>query len=129
MERVKLFLMRLAKSILIAFVVCILGVYALDCSAMQTPEQAMKCCGAMPCSSHRHQNMQDCCKTMPEIHAPYVQPQASAQNFSLTAAHVFLAPLASSPARVSLAFTDGIISAQWHAPPISSITALSPLRI
>src|ERR1700741_3055495 len=61
-----------ARPILIAALALALAVYAFDCGAMTTPEQAMQCCDSMPCSSQAHHG-QDCCKPMPAMHAPFVQ--------------------------------------------------------
>jgi thiol-disulfide isomerase/thioredoxin len=63
--------MNLAKPILVALLAVALAVYAFDCGAMTMPEQAMQCCNFMPCSSQGHRG-QDCCKTMPAMHAPFV---------------------------------------------------------
>src|ERR1700758_3303990 len=65
--------MNQARPILIAALAVALAVYAFDCGAMTTPERAMQCCNSMPCSSQGHHG-QDCCKTMPAMHAPFVQP-------------------------------------------------------
>jgi len=65
----------LAKPILLALLVVTLAAYAFDCGAATNPEQAMQCCNSMPCSSGGHHG-QDCCKTMPAMHAPFVQPSS-----------------------------------------------------
>jgi hypothetical protein len=65
--------MRFARQILMGVLAVALAVYAFDCPATTTPEQAMQCCNSMPCSSQGHHG-QDCCKTMQAMHAPFVQP-------------------------------------------------------
>ena len=67
--------MRLAKPIFLALLTVAVASYAFDCGATATPEQAMECCNSMPCSSQGHHG-QDCCKTMPAMHAPFVQPSS-----------------------------------------------------
>ena len=52
-----------------------LAAYVVDCSGMPTPDEAMKCCQSMPCSSSGHS--QECCKTMSQMHAPFVQPPST----------------------------------------------------
>src|SRR5258707_12434228 len=79
--------MRLAKLVFLCSVAVALAAYAFDCDAATTPEQAMQCCDSMQCSPHGHQ-AQDCCQTMPSMHAPFVQ---------LSSVHgVSYAPLASA---------------------------------
>jgi hypothetical protein len=118
--------MRFTKPMLLAVVAIALAVYAFDCLAMSTPEQAMQCCDSMPCSSHGHQHSQECCKTMPSMHAPFVQP-ASTHGSSFTL--VFVAALATFNASHGLYSPAGVLTAHCHAPPISQIAASSPLRI
>src|SRR5579863_5097793 len=64
--------MRSVRLVLIAVFGVALAAYAIDCGAI-TPEQATECCNSMPCSSQGHHG-EDCCKTMPAMHAPFVQP-------------------------------------------------------
>jgi len=118
--------MRFTKPILLAMVAIALAMYAFDCLAMSTPEQAMQCCDSMPCSSHGHQYSQECCKTMPSMHAPFLQP-ASAQGPSFSP--VFVAVLPRFNASQRLDSSAGVPTAHCHAPPISQIAASSPLRI
>jgi hypothetical protein len=118
--------MRRANRILIAAVVIALAVYAFDCGATTTPEQAMQCCDSMPCSSQGHHDGQDCCKTMPSMHAPFVQP--SPLNGAFTSSVV----LAVLPGFVESQFSGssaGVIAAHCHAPPIFYAPAAIPLRI
>jgi len=118
--------MRFTKPMLLAVVAIALAVYAFDCLAMSTPEQAMQCCNSMPCSSHGHQHSQECCKTMPSMHAPFVQP-ASAHGPSFTP--VFVAVLPAFNASQGLNSSAAVLTAHCHAPPISPIAASSRLRI
>jgi hypothetical protein len=117
--------MRLVKPILLAALAAALTVYAFDCDAATTPEQAMQCCDSMSCSSHGH-HAQDCCKTMPSMHAPFVQP-SSAHGVS-TAPLVF-AVLPAIDNSLALDFSDRVIAAHCHAPPIGYAPAPLPLRI
>jgi len=118
--------MRFTKPILLAVMAIALAMYAFDCLAMSTPEQAMQCCDSMPCSSTGHQHSQECCKTMPSMHAPFLQP-ASAHGPSFLP--VFVAVLPGFDALQGLDFSAGVLTAHCHAPPISQIAASSPLRI
>jgi hypothetical protein len=116
--------MRLAKPILLAVLTLALAAYAFDCGAT-TPEQAMACCNSMPCSSHGHHG-QDCCKTMPAMHAPFVQPSFISGISYSPAVVAVLSTLVESPGRLSSAF---IIVEHSHAPPLACSQALLPLRI
>src|SRR2546427_9845698 len=117
--------MRFTKPMLLAVVAIALAVYAFDCLAMSTPEQAMQCCDSMPCSSHGHQHSQECCKTMPAMHAPFVQPaSAHALSFSL----VFVAVLPGFNASQVIDSPSRVLTAHCHAPPVPQ-AAPSPLRI
>src|SRR5467141_2761714 len=118
--------MHFAKPILLAVMAIAFATYAFDCLAMSTPDAAMQCCDTMHCSSHGHQHSQECCKTMPSMHAPFVQP-ASAHDPSF--APVFVAALPGFNASQSLDSSAGVLTAHCHAPPISQIVASSPLRI
>jgi len=124
LDTTNLDLMRFARPILLAVVTILLAAYAFDCNAMATPEQAMQCCGSMPCSSQGHQG-QDCCKTMPTIHAPFVKPSSVRQvSFSLVVAA--LPPVNPSPSATP---AERMTTPVSHAPPIFSPPTLSPLRI
>jgi len=116
--------MRLAKPILLAVLTVALAAYAFDCGAT-TPEQAMACCNSMPCSSHGHHG-QDCCKTMPAMHAPFVQTSFISGISYSPAVVAVLSTLVESPGRLSSAF---IIAELSHAPPLAFWQALLPLRI
>jgi len=113
------------KPILLALLAVALAAYAFDCGAATNPEQAMQCCNSMPCSSGGHHG-QDCCKTMPAMHAPFVQP-SSVHGVSYSA-HV-LAVLSALGGSHRLPSPDRVIATHCHAPPIISVPASLPLRI
>src|SRR5215472_3437531 len=116
--------MRFARTILLAVVAILLAAYVFDCDAMSTPERAMQCCGSMPCSPQGHQG-QDCCKTMPSMHAPFVQPSSVQQVSSPVVVAALPAPGNLPPATTS----ERIPASVSHAPPIFSPPTFSPLRI
>ncbi len=116
--------MRLAKPILLTVIAVALAAYAVDCGAT-TPEQAMRCCKAMPCSSHGHHG-RDCCKTMPAMHAPFVQP-SSVNGASISPAVFAVLPAADESLGLGSAAPE--IVTQSHAPPIFCPPAPRPLRI
>src|ERR1051325_10857914 len=118
-------MMHLAKPFLLALLAVALGAYAFDCQATATPEQAMPCCNSMHCASHGHHG-QDCCKTMPTMHAPFVQP-SSVHGASFSPV-VFAVMAASWESRDLDSFARSI-AALCHAPPIFPPPASPPLRI
>src|SRR5690242_5702059 len=67
--------MSLFRPILVAVVGLALASYAFDCFAAASTQQAMQCCNSMHCSSHAHHG-QDCCKRMPSVRSPFVQPSS-----------------------------------------------------
>jgi hypothetical protein len=118
--------MRCAKPILIALLALGLVGYALDCSAMSTPDEAMQCCNTMPCSPHGHQHGEDCCKTMPSMHAPFVQP-SSVHGVSLL--QMLLAVIPGVNASQRWDSSAHAVTAHCHAPPVLPAVAVSPLRV
>src|SRR5881392_3935350 len=102
--------MGLLRPILPALLAVALSAYGFDCSAMTTPEQAMQCCNSMHCSSPAHHG-QDCCKRMPSVRSPFVQPSSAHGELPV------------------LDFSARIIPAHSHAPPLFSFSASVPLRI
>jgi hypothetical protein len=126
LEAFSLVEMRLAKQILRLALVAAIAGYAMDCGAMTTPEQATQCCDTMHCSSHGHEHSQECCKTMPSVHVPFVQP-ASAHGLSFSP--VVFAVLPGIDASPSLDSRAGVLAPQCHAPPIPQARAPLPLRI
>src|ERR1700726_2806521 len=105
--------MRLARPIIRAVLAVAIAAYAFDCGAATTPEQAMQCCNAMHCSSHRHHG-QDCCKTMPTTHGPFVQ---LSPGHGVSAPHVVFAVVPTSGECFELDFSVRSLAAQCHAPP------------
>ena len=117
-------MMRFSKAVLVAVIAVAVMVYAFDCPAMTTPDEAMQCCNSMPCSPHGHQG-QDCCATMP-MHAPFVK--ASAVH-SVEALDLQLAVLASGQEFVNSNSFIGRVAAHSHAPPRNHAFDLTPLLI
>src|SRR5260370_16928816 len=108
--------MGLAKPVLRTLLAAALAAYAFDCSAAATPEQAMQCCNAMHCSSHGHHG-QDCCKTMPSTHGPFVQV---ASVHGITAFPVAFPVPSASRQCLGLDFSPRTLAPQSPPPPISS---------
>jgi hypothetical protein len=117
--------MRFSKAILVAVVVLAVAVYAFDCSAMTTPDEAMQCCNSMPCSPHGHQG-QDCCKTMPSMHAPFVK---SSSIHSVEPLGFQSAVLVPAQDFVNSNSFIGRVAVYSHAPPGNHALDLTPLRI
>ena len=118
--------MRLVKPILLVAVALAIAVYAIDCGAMTSSDEAMQCCSTMPCSSHSQEHSQECCTTMPPTHAPFLQP-ASAHDLSFSP--VLLAVPPSFSASKGLDFVADVLASHSHAPPIPQATVPSPLRL
>src|ERR1700730_4542508 len=98
---------------IVAFVVA-LAADSFYCGAAVTPEQAMKCCDSMPCSSQGQQG-QDCCNAMPSAHASFVQPTSLTQgSFAL----VLFAVLQNSIDSHGDNSSDRVITAFAYDPPI-----------
>ncbi len=113
------------KPLVMVALLVALAAYSLDCGAMTTPEQAMQCCGSMPCAPQGH-NGQDCCKSMPSMHAPFVQPSSV---HSATHPLAAVATLAASDAALPALSENEIFTTRSHAPPFISPPASLPLRI
>jgi hypothetical protein len=119
-------MMRSARAIFMVVLVAGLGVYALDCFAASTPDEAMQCCGSMPCPHDSGDGSQDCCQTMPSLHAPFVRPH-TVDNGSH--APVVLAYVPALNASQGLDFFASIqLAAHSHAPPPPTAASM-PLRI
>src|SRR5450432_4498838 len=110
--------MQFVRTVFLALLVVGLATFAYDCGATVTPEQAMQCCNSMPCSSHGHDG-QDCCKTMPSMHAPFVQ-SSSVRGASFSP--VLFAVMPPIGRSLDLALADISTSADFHAPPIPNST-------
>ncbi|MGH9683413.1 MAG: hypothetical protein ACRD4S_07365 [Candidatus Acidiferrales bacterium] len=117
--------MRISRPILLVIVALALTAYAVDCSAMTTPADAMQCCKSMPCSSSSGHS-QNCCKTMPAMHAPFVQAP-SAQGFSPISTVTAILPQQNGTPVI--AFSIMPIGGHSHAPPGPWISPSLPLRI
>ena len=113
------------KPLVMVALLVALAAYALDCGAMTTPEQAMQCCGSMPCAPQGRVG-QDCCKSMPSMHVPFVQPSSVHKATHPLAA---VATLAVSGAANPALSEIGAFSTSSHPPPLISPSAFSPLRI
>jgi hypothetical protein len=85
----------------------------------------MQCCNSMPCSPHGHDG-QDCCKAMPAMHAPFVQP-----SFVNGVQHplVIVAALAASDESHDLDSSARTLVEYSHAPPIVYSVPSLPLRV
>jgi len=116
-------MMRFAKPIFLAVLAVALAAYAFDCAAATTPEQAIECCNSMSCSSHGH--AQDCCKTMPSMHAPFVQPSADGVSIS----PLVIAVLPATGKSHAVHSSNRVVAAYGHAPPIRYAPVLLPLRV
>lgn len=117
--------MRFARPVLIAVLAVALAAYAFDCGAMTTPEQAMQCCNSMPCSSQGHHG-QDCCKSMPTLHAPFVQPSFV---HGVPYSPVVVAALTTFDEFHGVDSSARFIAEHSHAPPIVYTPASLPLRL
>lgn len=117
--------MGFARQILLAVLALSVAAYASDCGGMTTPEQAMQCCNSMRCSSHHHHG-QECCKTMPTMHAALGQP-SSVQGISFSP--VALGLVRAFKESQGMEHSTGTIAEHSHAPPISSSPPALPLRI
>jgi hypothetical protein len=117
--------MRFAGRVLVAVLTVALAGYAADCVGMTTPEQAMQCCNSMPCRSHGHHG-QECCKSMPSVHAVLGQPSSwQAVSFSPLA----LATVQPFHESETSASSSSLIAEEAHAPPFLAAPAPLPLRI
>jgi hypothetical protein len=116
--------MRVGRLILAVFVATALVAYVFDCSGTTTPAEAMKCCKSMPCSSSRHS--QECCETMPQMHAPFV-PSPSAHRVSLTTDLIAVLSLLPEALRSGSAVSR--LAVNCHAPPRAGPPTSTPMRI
>jgi hypothetical protein len=117
--------MNFGRRVVLALLIVALASYALDCGAAVTPEEAMQCCDSMDCSSQGHHG-EDCCKTMPEMHAPFVQPSSTP---ALSFSPFVFAVLPASNESHGIDSCARVIAALAHAPPAIYLPASRPLRI
>ena len=118
--------MAFVRSALMVVMAVALAAYGFDCPVTSTADEAMQCCDTMGCSSPGHQHSDDCCKTMPTAHSPFMQAH------STHTAHVLFSFLAFLPASTSQGLdflTQSFVAAHSHAPPISQSAIHAPLRI
>lgn len=119
--------MRASRAIGVVVLVAALAAYSTDCFAASTPDEAMQCCDSMPCPQQAHHGSEDCCRNMPSLHAPFVQPHAVDTAFH---APVVLAALPATTALQGLVFSANILLAvQSHSPPSAPAAASMPLRV
>jgi len=119
--------MLLGRSILTVVMAIALGAYAVDCSVAATAEEAMRCCDTMSCSSHGHHHSEDCCKTMPSTHSPFVQ-SPSLHNGHVSLELCGVASFVSNSHQLDFS-VQSLVTARSHAPPIPQSAVISPLRI
>lgn len=113
-----------AKRALLALLTVAFAAYGSDCLAMTTPQQAMRCCGSMHCSSHNHRT-QDCCQTMQASQLPFVEASVSG-IFPHLVAIAEVPGAIEAPKLDSPAFDVGL---RCHAPPLTCVLAPPPIRI
>jgi len=118
-------MMRLVKPLFLAVLGFAVAAYASDCGGSTTPEEAMQCCSSMDCSSHGIDE-QDCCATMPAMHAPFVQPSAV---HGISSAGVIFAVLPTFAEPLGTDSSVRFVAAHSHGPPIFYSPASRPLRI
>jgi hypothetical protein len=117
--------MSFAGRVLIAVLSVALAGYALDCVGMTTPEQAMRCCNSMRCSLHARHS-EDCCKSMPSVHATFGQPP-SVQGVSFSP--IALGIVHALDQCDTCASSSRLIAEHAHAPPFLDSPVPLPLRI
>jgi hypothetical protein len=117
--------MSFVKPILVAVLGFAFAGYGYDCSPMMSAHEAMECCDSMNCSHGMHG--EDCCRTAPSMHAPFVQP-ALTHSISFTPL-----ALAVPPASVQFHSIDhageGVAFRFHDPPPFFASAALLQLRI
>jgi hypothetical protein len=118
--------MRVARLIFVMLLVAGLTVYAFDCSAASTPDEAMQCCDSMPCH-HSHNGSQDCCENMQSSHLPFMQPHSLDTASHASTFHAML-PAADAVPRLDC-FAQILLGVNSHAPPGMPTAAVTPLRI
>jgi hypothetical protein len=114
-----------AGRVLVAVLTMALASYALDCAGMTTPGLATECCNSMRCPSRGHHG-QDCCKSMPSVHAVLGQP-SSVQGMS--SSPVALGTVQAFHQSATCASSYRVIAEDAHAPPFLDSPAPLPLRI
>ena len=118
--------MRFAKAVVVVFAVVALAAYGFDCLAMTTPEQAMRCCGSMPCAPNGHHG-QNCCKTMPSVQPTFLQASAGHIVSSSIDFGAVIATGAGETPDGNTAIAN--IASVNHPPPVAYSQASPPIRI
>jgi hypothetical protein len=119
--------MTFARSALMVVVAVALAAYGFDCPVTTTSDEAMQCCDTMACASHGHEHSEDCCKTMPSSHSPFVQTNSSHTAHVSFVLFAVLPVVSNSQGLDFSAHT--LLTAHSHAPPISQSAVNAPLRI
>jgi hypothetical protein len=114
-----------ARRALLALLTVAFAAYGSDCLAMTTPEQAMRCCGSMHCSSHGRHG-QDCCRTMGALHFPFVE---ASSGFGTFPSHVAIEVVPGAVEAPRLDLRAFNVALRCHAPPVPWILASPPIRI
>jgi len=104
-----------------------LTLYAFDCFAAPTSDEAMQCCDSMPCPERSHGSSRDCCQAMAGLHAPFVQTHSPNVSMHALSGHAMLPTADASSALDSHAHHS--VSLHSHAPPLMTSAASVPLRI
>lgn len=115
----------MARALLVTAIVAALAGYAIDCSTIVSPDQAMQCCKTMPCTPHS--SGKNCCDTTPSTHPPFVQA-ASLSKATLSLVSYFSVPTLTS--HLPIRSGADITVAQYQSPPpLLEFSSNSPLRI
>jgi hypothetical protein len=118
--------MTFARSALMVVIAMALASYGFDCPVTSSSDEAMQCCDTMACSAQGHQHSDDCCKTMPSTHSPFVKTYSS-QNTHVAFVLFAVLPVLNGQA---LDFSSqSVLTASANAPPVSQGLTQTPLRI
>src|SRR5438309_1064779 len=118
--------MKFARSTLMVVIAMALACYGFDCPVTSASGEEMQCCDTMACSSPGHQQSDDCCKTMPSTHSPFVKTYSS-QNTHVAVVLFAVLPVLNGH-RVDFS-TQSVLTAHANAPPVSAAPTQAPLRI
>jgi hypothetical protein len=113
------------RPVLYAVLTVALTVYGSDCMATTTPEQAMRCCRSMSCSSHGHHGW-DCCRTTSAPSHPIVLTVSGPLVYP---SHVAIAAISASLRGSRPDSPACNVAPQCHAPPIPELQSYRPIRI
>jgi hypothetical protein len=118
--------MKFARSTLMVVIAMALACYGFDCPVTSTSDEEMQCCDTMACSSPGHQHSDDCCKTMPSTHSPFVKTYSS-QNTHVAVVLFAVLPVPNGQALDF--FSQSVLTRRSNAPPVSAAPTQAPLRI